>query len=170
MTAAKIKVARKAPDHSEASETSTPSKAPDLQIAAPSAPKPSRKRAPAVAKVAPSEEEKIATAAPEAKQLPAKRASRVAKQAVEQEAPQVAKPAKAKKDKLVRDSFTMPESEYAAITTLKKRCLDLGVAAKKSEILRAAISSLAKLSDADVAAAIQSLDAIKTGRPAKGAK
>ena len=170
MTDAKTKVARKAPDNSEASETSKPRTAPVLQVAAPSAPKSPRKRAPAVAKVAPSEEEKIASAAPEAKKSAAKRAPQATKRAVVQEAPPVAKPAKAKKDKLVRDSFTMPESEYAAIATLKKRCLNLGVAAKKSEILRAAISGLAKLSDVDVAAAIQSIEAIKTGRPAKADK
>lgn len=84
--------------------------------------------------------------------------------------PPESKPAKANKARLVRDSFTMPESEYAAIAALKKRCLGSGVAAKKSEILRAAISCFAKLDDADVAAAIQGLDAIKTGRPAKAAK
>ena len=32
-----------------------------------------------------------------------------------------------KKDKLVRDSFTMPELEYAQIAVLKKRCLDAGI-------------------------------------------
>lgn len=80
------------------------------------------------------------------------------------------KPAKAKKAKLVRDSFTMPETEYAAIAVLKKRCLEAGVAAKKSEILRAAVAGLAKLSDASVVAAIRRLEAIKTGRPAKGSK
>lgn len=149
---------------------SAASVAPGLQIAAPSAAKPARKRTPAIAKVAPSEAKKIAEATPKAKKPSVKGAPRVAKPAVEQQAPQEAKPAKAKKDKLVRDSFTMPESEYAAIATLKKRCLNLGVAAKKSEILRAAISGLAKLSDGDVTAAIQSLEAIKTGRPAKGAK
>ncbi len=78
-----------------------------------------------------------------------------------------AKPAKAKKEKLVRDSFTMPTSEYAAIGNLKKRCLNLGVAAKKSEILRAAIVTMANLSDTDLVAAIESLEVIKTGRPAK---
>ena len=80
------------------------------------------------------------------------------------------KPAKAKKPKLVRDSFTMPEAEYALIATLKKRCLDAGVSAKKSEILRAAVAKLAKLSDASVLAAIRSLELIKTGRPAKASK
>ncbi len=77
------------------------------------------------------------------------------------------KPPKPKKAKLVRDSFTMPESEYAAIAAIKKRCLALGIAAKKSEVLRAAIFGLAKLGDEELVAAIQRLDKIKTGRPAK---
>lgn len=70
----------------------------------------------------------------------------------------------------MRDSYTMPEAEHAVITGLKKRCLSLDVAARKSEVLRAALAVLARLSDAEVAAAIQGLAVIKTGRPAKGAK
>lgn len=77
---------------------------------------------------------------------------------------------KPKKIKLVRDSFTMPETEYALIAGLKKRCLEAGVSAKKSEILRAAVAGLAKLSDKSVVSAIRRLDVIKTGRPAKGSK
>lgn len=80
------------------------------------------------------------------------------------------KPAKAKKAKLVRDSFTMPEPEYAQIAALKKRCLDAGISAKKSEILRAAVASLTKLSDTSLLAAMRRLEVIKTGRPAKGSK
>ena len=80
------------------------------------------------------------------------------------------KPPKVKKAKLIRDSFTMPDGEYALIATLKKRCLDAGVSAKKSEILRAAVANLAKLSDASVVAAVRRLEVIKTGRPAKGSK
>ena len=80
------------------------------------------------------------------------------------------KPAKAKKAKLVRDSFTMPDGEYALIATLKKRCLDAGVSAKKSELLRAAVANLAKLSDTSVVAALRRLEVIKTGRPAKSSK
>lgn len=75
---------------------------------------------------------------------------------------------RAKKDKLVRDSFTMPATEYALISQLKKRCLAKGVAAKKSEILRAAVASLSAASDATVLKAIKRLDIIKTGRPSKG--
>ena len=81
-----------------------------------------------------------------------------------------AKPAKIRRAKLVRDSFTMPEAEHALIAGLKKRCLSLGVEAKKSEVLRAALAVLARLSDAEAAAAIQGLAVIKTGRPAKDGK
>lgn len=80
------------------------------------------------------------------------------------------KPGKPKKTKLVRDSFTMPDSEYALIATLKKRCLNAGLAAKKSEILRAAIAQLVKLSDAALIASMRRLEVIKTGRPAKERK
>ncbi len=80
------------------------------------------------------------------------------------------KPAKAKKLKLVRDSFTMPEPEYRTISLLKERCLKNGVAARKSEILRAAVASLSALRDIDLLAAVCSLEVIKTGRPAKGQK
>ena len=80
------------------------------------------------------------------------------------------KPAKEKKVKLVRDSFTMPDPEYQSISILKNRCLTAGVAAKKSEILRAAVASLAELSDAALVAAVRRLKVIKTGRPAKGSK
>jgi len=64
----------------------------------------------------------------------------------------------------------MPETEYAVIALLKKRCLDAGVSAKKSEILRAAIAGLSKMSDTSVVTAIRKLEIIKTGRPAKAAK
>ncbi len=77
------------------------------------------------------------------------------------------KPSRQPKAKLVRDSFTMPDAEYAAIATIKKRCLKLGMAVKKSEILRAAIGGLAQLGDAELVNAISCLAVIKTGRPAK---
>jgi len=80
------------------------------------------------------------------------------------------KPPKAKKAKLIRDSFTMPDGEYALIAALKRRCLDAGVSAKKNEILRAAVANLAKLSDTSVLAAVRRLETIRTGRPAKKSK
>ncbi|OIQ80289.1 hypothetical protein GALL_379660 [mine drainage metagenome] len=74
---------------------------------------------------------------------------------------------KHKKKKMVRDSFTMPESDHAQIAVLKERCLKSGVSAKKSEVLRAALKCLASLSDLELTKSITDLDFIKTGRPAK---
>lgn len=135
-------------------------------VAAPAA----RKRAPATAKAPTAATKKTTTRPPVARKSPP------VKKAVHEPEPfavkgnKAGKPAKAKKAKLVRDSFTMPEGEYALIATLKKRCLNAGVSVKKSEILRAAVANLAKLGDSSVVAAVGRLEVIKTGRPAKGSK
>lgn len=72
-----------------------------------------------------------------------------------------------KKQKMVRDSFTMPMSDYAHIAAIKNRCLKAGVSAKKSEVLRAALHRLSNLSDSTLTKAIADLKIIKTGRPTK---
>lgn len=77
------------------------------------------------------------------------------------------KPAKVKKTRLVRDSYAMPETEYAQIAVLKKRLAGLGGEAKKSELLRAGIALLAALNDAELKAVMGRVERIKTGRPAK---
>lgn len=82
----------------------------------------------------------------------------------EPKAGKAAKPAKIKKSKLVRDSYAMPETEYAAIAQLKKR---LAGGVKKSELLRAGLALLAGLNDAELLAAMSRIERIKTGRPAK---
>jgi len=85
-------------------------------------------------------------------------------------APKSTNAAKPKKAKLIRDSFTMPDAEYALLAEVKQRCLAGGVAAKKSEVLRAAFLSFAAKSDATVFKAIKALTPIKTGRPPKHGK
>ena len=147
----------------------TVSAAPAPKTTPAAAPRMMRRRSAAVAKASPAPAAQPAAALPAAKEAAAGKTESRFAHVIAHTLP-AAKPAKTKKARLVRDSFTMPEAEYAAISALKARCLGSGVAAKKSEILRAAVAALAKLSDADVAAAIQSLVAIKTGRPAKGAK
>lgn len=77
------------------------------------------------------------------------------------------KTGKPKKPKLVRDSFTMPEDEYEQITLLKKRLLTQGIAAKKSEILRAGLTLLSRQGAEALIAEINQLKPVKTGRPAK---
>jgi hypothetical protein len=76
-----------------------------------------------------------------------------------------AKEARAKKPKLVRDSFTIPKDEYAVIETLKQRADSLAQPAKKSELLRAGLKVLAGLPDAALRTALQAVPSIKTGRP-----
>ncbi len=75
------------------------------------------------------------------------------------------KEGKAKKPKLVRDSFTIPKDEYAAIETLKQRCAALAQPVKKSELLRAGLKVLTGMSDAALRKAVQAVPSIKTGRP-----
>jgi len=128
-----------------------------------------RRKAPATAATAATAKNPVARAAATRKSPPVKKPASKPAPLVAKTA-KAGKPVKAKKPKLVRDSFTMPESEYALIAALKKRCLVAGVSAKKSEILRAAVANLAKLSDASVVSALRRLDVIKTGRPAKGSK
>jgi hypothetical protein len=74
---------------------------------------------------------------------------------------------KDKRAKVVRDSFTMPEGDYARIAELKKTCLAGGVSVKKSELLRAGVLALAGLAPANLLAAIGALESVKTGRPVK---
>ena len=75
---------------------------------------------------------------------------------------------KAKKPKLVRDSFTIPKLEYMVMDDLKQRATQLAFPIKKSELLRAGIKALAALPDLAFISALKSVPAIKTGRPSKG--
>jgi hypothetical protein len=69
---------------------------------------------------------------------------------------------------LVRDSFAMPEADFAVIATLKARALGARRAAKKSELLRAGLRTLAELDAKALVAALDKLEPVKTGRPKKG--
>lgn len=71
------------------------------------------------------------------------------------------------KVKVVRDSFTMPQSDYDMIAQLKQKTLKNGVHVKKSELLRAGLHALSKLSAAQLQKAVSGLEKIKTGRPKK---
>jgi hypothetical protein len=86
------------------------------------------------------------------------------KQAAPEKGKKVVKP---KKVKLVRDSYAMPEAEYARIGELKKRLATMGSEIKKSELLRGGIAALAALNDAELKAVMGRVERIKTGRPSK---
>ena len=72
------------------------------------------------------------------------------------------------KKKVVRDSFTMPQDDYAMLAALKQSCLKTNMHVKKSELLRAGLHALSKLSAAQLKLAVGKLEQIKTGRPKKG--
>ena len=70
--------------------------------------------------------------------------------------------------RLVRDSFTMPEPDFALIAALKARALAAKRETKKSELLRAGLQVLMALDDATLMNALGRLQPLKLGRPKKG--
>lgn len=148
--------------------------------------KPAARKAP-VAKAA------VTAAKPAAKKSPAKAATPAAKPAApaKAETKQAAKPTKpvkapkaekalkpvkpakpsaekAPRAKLVRDSFTMPDFDFALIDELKARAMGVQRQVKKSELLRAGLQALAALAPAQLLQALERLAPVKTGRPKKG--
>jgi hypothetical protein len=69
------------------------------------------------------------------------------------------------KPKLIRDGFTIPEVEYLALSELKMRAIGLKRPAKKSELLRAGIMALSRMSDRSLLSALAAVPPLKTGRP-----
>ncbi len=78
-----------------------------------------------------------------------------------------AKPAKDKKVKVMRDSFTIPKVEFNQIGELKKRAVAMGIEVKKSELIRAGLLLINGLTDAQFKLALSAVPTVKTGRPSK---
>ncbi|MEX3956249.1 hypothetical protein B0G57_11023 [Trinickia symbiotica] len=100
----------------------------------------------------------------------AKSAKKVRRALAEPATAAVAAPDKvkrAKKEKVVRDSFTMPKSDYDKLAQLKQKCLDAGVAVKKSELLRAGLHLLDSVPAKRLLEAVSAIETVKTGRPAQ---
>lgn len=72
---------------------------------------------------------------------------------------------KGKRELVIRDSFTMPVADYVLIGTLKKRCLALRIAVKKSELLRAGLATLHGLPDDRLKQVVAAVESVRTGRP-----
>ncbi len=156
--------------------TAKPAASAAAKPAVKSAPKPAVKKAAPVKAAAPA-----ARAKPAANALPAKVARKAApapkpvrkgaaKPAAASPAPGTANEAvreKARKAKLVRDSFTMPEHEYEVIGQVKKACLKAGFEIKKSELLRIGVALISQLDMATLQNVLASLPQLKTGRPKK---
>ncbi len=72
---------------------------------------------------------------------------------------------KTKKPKLVLDSFTMPETEYAVLSEVKKACIAAGVEVKKSQLLRLGLVLLQKTPVTRLKKMLGGLTPLKAGRP-----
>jgi hypothetical protein len=77
-------------------------------------------------------------------------------------------PAAPARPHLVRDSFTMPEQEYAVLGAVKQACLKAGFEVKKSELLRIGVALLGQLDTKSLRAVLDGLPQLKTGRPPAG--
>ena len=74
---------------------------------------------------------------------------------------------KAKKVKLVRDSFTMPGHEYQVLQDIKKAALKAGIELKKSDLLRIGVGMLKNFSVTQLDKARSALTKLRAGRPKK---
>lgn len=70
--------------------------------------------------------------------------------------------------RMVRDSFTMPEADFALIAQLKAAAVAMGRPAKKSELLRAGLRLLAAQPPKVLLGALDGLEPVKLGRPKQG--
>ena len=66
-----------------------------------------------------------------------------------------------KERKVVRDSFTMPQSEYRKIFEIKEACLTAGLSVKKSEVLRAGLKILGEMNTTKLKQALAGLGKTK---------
>jgi hypothetical protein len=142
--------------------------APSTRKAKKAVPSPARSNGSAEAVGVPAEAPKKRTVTAEAvgpNTTRAKRASPVEAEPVSVAAEQ--KPKRVKKEKVVRDSFTMPKADYEKLGELKQKCLSAGLAVKKSELLRAGLLLLEAAPLTQLLDAIAAVETVKTGRPAK---
>lgn len=66
--------------------------------------------------------------------------------------------------KVVRDSFSMIQQDYALIDAIIERCLKKGVKANKSQVLRAGLHALDRTTDKDLVQVFGNLVAVRAGR------
>lgn len=67
-------------------------------------------------------------------------------------------------ESVIRDGFSMPSNDYHLIALLSRKAGFLGHSVNKSEILRAGLQFLSKLSDDDFSSALNGVVKIKPGR------
>jgi hypothetical protein len=123
---------------------------------------PTEKKAPAVKK------RNVAKKTNLVKKVTAKKAAKKTVKKTSKKTPvKSTKATKTVKTKLVRDSFAIPEKEYAALVAVKKTCLKAGLEIKKTELIRIGIALVNNLTTAKIKTAQAKLTQISAGRPKK---
>jgi hypothetical protein len=69
--------------------------------------------------------------------------------------------------KLIRDTFSMPDSDYQLIGELLERSPAMAARSTKSEIVRAGLKVLYNMNDKDLSQVLNQVRRLKTGRPVK---
>ena len=75
------------------------------------------------------------------------------------------KPSTQKKERIIKDTFTMPESDYVLLEKCKDRALDYRIVMNKSEAIRAGLIQLNNLSGENFIKAIKLVKKVHIGRP-----
>ncbi len=70
-----------------------------------------------------------------------------------------------KTGKVIKDTFTFPETDYQLIAKIRNLLLLNAVAVSKSEVIRAGLNALDKLSAEELKELFGNLVKVKTGRP-----
>lgn len=68
-------------------------------------------------------------------------------------------------EKVIRDTFSLPSSDYELIAAIRGKCLKSAVSVTKSEVIRAGLHALLELSDRELLVIFDGLTKVKPGRP-----
>jgi hypothetical protein len=71
------------------------------------------------------------------------------------------------REKVIRDGFTMPASDYSLIAQVQAISLQAGLSVTKSEVLRAGLHVLSTMSLAELKDVLSRVEKVKVGRQAK---
>ncbi|MBN9695497.1 MAG: hypothetical protein J0L85_06830, partial [Zoogloea sp.] len=89
------------------------------------------------------------------------------KAAKDEKVAKAAKAPKAIREKVVRDSFSMPKSEHAQLKLLREALAKAGRICTKSELLRAGVQLLLKETTANTRVLVERLTVVPKGKSAK---
>jgi hypothetical protein len=70
-----------------------------------------------------------------------------------------------KKERVIRDSFTLPSGDYELIAAVRQRCLNSAININKSEVIRVGLHALMAMPEEALVDLVNNLEKVKPGRP-----